>query len=300
MLASFLGIAPVQAQVPPDLVAANRAIGKATDQTATAKVYGPLAETAPYAGITVARDVSYGPYPRNMLDVFQPATPGRPRAVVIYFSGGAQTRGSGDKNLPAAGIFYDNIMVWAARHSLVGVNTDRRAWQGARWDAGAQDVGAAVRWVKAHVGRYGGDPDRIFLFGHGYGGTDVAAYLAHPDLWESPSPGVKGAILMSAPFNLAPLMGAPGNRANVPMFDPAHSSLEGLKALNLPIYMGSAEFDEDAVRASADLLRQQLCLKSCPAFDVYKDHQHISVTYSFNTADQSVSGPVLAWIGSVR
>jgi hypothetical protein len=73
-----------------------------------------------------------------------------------------------------------------------------------------------------------------------------------------------------------------------------------MKALNLPIYMGSAEYDEDATKASADLLRHQLCLKACPGYGLYKDHQHISVTYSFNTSDESVSGPVLAWIRQTR
>jgi hypothetical protein len=72
-----------------------------------------------------------------------------------------------------------------------------------------------------------------------------------------------------------------------------------MKALALPLYLGSAEFDEDGTKTSADLLRQELCRKTCPAYDLYKDHQHISVVYSFNTPDDSVSGPVLQWIRGV-
>lgn len=64
------------------------------------------------------------------------------------------------------------------------------------------------------------------------------------------------------------------------MFDAAHSNLEGLKALDLPVYLGVPEYGEDGTVASTELLRQQLCLRKCPAHDVYKDHQHISVTYS--------------------
>jgi triacylglycerol lipase len=287
------------AQVPVDLAMANRAIGKANDQPATAKLYGPLAERPPYGEAKIVRDLSYGPDPKNRLDVFQPVQPGPPRAVVIYVSGGTGMRVSGDPGLPTAGSFYDNMMLWAVKHDLVGVNTDRRAWQNMPWDTGARDVAAMIQWVRGHIGEYGGDPQRIFVFGHGYGGTQVATYLAHPEFWDRSTTGLKGAILISAPFNLAPLMGARSRTGN-PMFDPAHSNLEGLKSMSVPLYLGSAEYDEDETAASAELLRQQLCLRACPSHDVYRDHQHISVTYSFNTADDSVSGAVLRWIRSVN
>jgi triacylglycerol lipase len=287
------------AQVPADLAAANRAIGKANDQPATAKLYGPLAEAPPYGEARIVRDLAYGPDPKNRLDVFRPTRAGPPRAVVIYVSGGTGMRVSGDPGLPTAGSFYDNIMLWAVKHDLVGINTDRRAWQNMPWDTGARDVAAMIQWARSHVGEYGGDPQRIFVFGHGYGGTQVTTYLAHPEFWNGTTTGLKGGILVSAPFNLAPLLGA-GSRTGNPMFDPVHSNLEGLKSVSVPLYLGSAEFDEEETAASAELLRQQLCVKACPGHDVYRDHQHISVTYSFNTADESVSGPVLRWIRSVH
>jgi triacylglycerol lipase len=287
----------LHAQVPANLAAANRAIGKANDQPATAKLYGPLAEVPPYPEARIVRDLAYGPDPQNRLDVFQPAQAVPPRAVVIYVSGGTGMRVSGDPGLPTANSFYDNIMLWAVKHDLIGVNTDRRPWQKMPWDTGARDVAAMIQCVRSHIGEYGGDPQRIFVFGHGYGGTQVTTYLAHPEFWNG-NTGLAGAILISAPFNLAPLLG-PGSRAGNPMFDPAHSNLEGLKTVSLPLYLGSAQFDEDDTAASAELLRQQLCLKACPGHDVYADHQHISVTYSFNTSDESVSGPVLRWIRNV-
>ncbi len=293
-------ISAASAQVPPELAAANRAIGKANDQPATAKLYGPLAEKPPYSYAKVSRDLSYGPYPQNMLDVFQPAKDGVPRPVVIYASGGTGMRVSGDKDAVNPGVFYENIMLWAVKHDMIGVNTDRRPWQNMPWDTGAHDVAAMIQWVKTNIARYGGDPNQIFFFGHAYGGTQLTTYLGHKEFWGGPTTGLKGAILISAPFNLAPLMGPPGNRAGNPMFDAAHSNLEGMKTVDLPLYLGSAEYEEDGTLASADLLYQQLCLKKCPAHDVYKDHQHISVTYSFNTTDESVSGSVLSWIRSVR
>jgi acetyl esterase/lipase len=39
----------------------------------------------------------------------------------------------------------------------------------APWPAQAEDVAAALAWVRAHIAERGGDPDRLFLFGHSSG-----------------------------------------------------------------------------------------------------------------------------------
>jgi len=285
------------AQPAPDIAAANRAIGKTTDVAGTARIYGPLAEKPPYREATATRDLAYGPDERNRLDVFQPApAPGGRLPVVIHLSGGDNLRRI---QVPGGEPFYDNVMLWAVKHGMIGVNTDRHLDRGAPWGAGAKDVGLMVKWVRENIARYGGDPERIFFVAHAYGGTDVAAYLAHKEFWSGPTPGVAGAAFIGAPFNIAPLAMPAGGRAANPMFDPAHSDLEGLKALDIPLFISLGEYDPDSTRASDEALRQALCARRCPGFAVFKDHQHISTMFSFNTADESVSGPVLDWIRSV-
>src|SRR2546422_6049037 len=77
-----------QAQVPPDIEAALRKIGQIVDPPCTAKLYRPLmpkndfntywqsgapapTNLAPlYPGITLARDVSFGPNPKDVIDIF--------------------------------------------------------------------------------------------------------------------------------------------------------------------------------------------------------------------------------------
>lgn len=292
---AFCGAAA--AQVPADLAAANRAIGKRTDPEGTAKLYWPVSEKPPYNEAKIARDIAYGPDPKNVLDVFQPVAGGAKRPVVIYISGGEGTR---IEHRPQAELFYDNVMLWAVKNGMVGVNTDRRAWQNMPWDTGARDVAAMVAWVRANIGKYGGDPDRIFFLGHAFGATQLTTYLAHPEFWGGPKTGLKGALLLSAPFNVAPVIMPTANRATNPMFDPSHSNLEGLKALDLPLYLGSSEYDDDSTAATAEALRIELCKRKCPGHAVFKDHQHISTMFSFNTADRSVSDPVLQWIRGVR
>ena len=46
------------------------------------------------------------------------------------------------------------------------------------WPAAAQDVAAAVGWVRGNIGRYGGDPERIVVSGHSAGASHLASFLA--------------------------------------------------------------------------------------------------------------------------
>ena len=45
-----------------------------------------------------------------------------------------------------------------------------------------RDIGLALAWVRAHIGLFGGDPDRVFLMGHSAGASHVASYVAAPDV----------------------------------------------------------------------------------------------------------------------
>ena len=46
------------------------------------------------------------------------------------------------------------------------------------WPSGIEDLTAVVTWLKANVARYGGDPSKIFLWGHSAGAAHVADYVA--------------------------------------------------------------------------------------------------------------------------
>ena len=53
----------VFAQVPPDVAAGIRKIGPIVDTVNTAKLYAPFFkdQKEPYSGVTVSRDIAYGP-----------------------------------------------------------------------------------------------------------------------------------------------------------------------------------------------------------------------------------------------
>jgi len=75
-------------------------------------------------------------------------------------------------------------------------NVNYRLLSGAPWPAPAEDVAAAVAWVRARIGDRGGDPHELFLLGHSSGallaalvGTDER-YLARCGLKRNDLRGV--------------------------------------------------------------------------------------------------------------
>jgi hypothetical protein len=62
-----------------------------------------------------------------------------------------------------------------------------------------------------------------------------------------------------------------------------------------------AELDPPNIIGFAETLKSELCKAGqCPTYVVYKDHSHISEVMSPDTADTSVSGPILKWMKSVK
>ena len=216
--------------MPADIAAKIRAIGPVIDPPATAAVYTPLHPREPYAGVKVTRDIKYGGDDRHALDVFAPeGASGLP--VLIFIHGGGYTGGhkrEGDN------FFYDNIMLWAARHGMVGVNATYRlapqspypaaaedlaaivAWVAGKigerggdpapqapWPAGAEDVAGAVRWTVENIAKFGGDPKRIFLAGHSAGGTHVGTYVAQERFHQPDGTALAGLILISGNYDLS-------------------------------------------------------------------------------------------------
>src|SRR5262249_6108936 len=122
----LLAAAPAHAQtsgMPSDIEWRLAELGAVINPAETAKLYAPLQESEPYAGVTVARDINYGPDSRNLVDVFAPAEPGAPRPVLLFVHGGGFT--AGGRRTPGSP-FYDNIMLFAVRNGMIGVNMTYR------------------------------------------------------------------------------------------------------------------------------------------------------------------------------
>ena len=76
--------AAVDLGLPPEVAAELRSIGARIETQKTGELYAALQPKEPYAWLDVARDLSYGPHERNVLDVFK--APGTRRAAANPWS----------------------------------------------------------------------------------------------------------------------------------------------------------------------------------------------------------------------
>ena len=338
---ALVGTVSLQAAVPSDVAAKLVEIGRGVCVPQTAALYRPLQQNEPYAGVKFLRDQSFGPDPMNILDVAWAEKGGGNRPVLIYVSGGAGNKLQGGPN---GDVFYDNIMGWAVKVGMTGVNMQRRP--GTEWDDPAKDVALVVKWVHANIAKYKGNPNRVFIWSQSAGNIPVSTYLGHPEYYPDFGVGVKGAVLMSPPnFDILPVTPQPpaggrgggacgGAPANPPgggaakggdgkagfkggdgkggakgggrgQQDPAvqlaRSNLPGLMKLKIPFFLASAELDPPGMTEFNQTLKEQFCKAGhCPTVMVFKDHSHISEVMSPYTSDDSVTGPILKWMKSVK
>jgi acetyl esterase len=81
----------------------------------TLEVYTPLLAVAPKQGVTVQRDLTYGPDPRHRADIFR-ADGLKNAPVVVFLHGGAYVRGDRDVNAE----IYSNVPMYFARRRRIG------------------------------------------------------------------------------------------------------------------------------------------------------------------------------------
>ena len=127
-----------------------------------------LASVALAAALAPAqvKEYAYGADPLQKLDLVLPKV--EHFTTVIFVHGGSLT--DGDKRdsdyahvcdpFPATGVACANV-----NYRLAPKNA---------WPAPAEDVAAAVAWVRDHIAARGGDPKQLFLLGHSSGAMLVA------------------------------------------------------------------------------------------------------------------------------
>jgi acetyl esterase/lipase len=286
------------AQMPPDIAQKIAALGRVVDPENTAKIYTPLQEKEPYAGVKVMRDVKYGSDVRNVVDIFVPETGAAGRPVLMFVHGGGMIRGN---KHPPGSAFYDNIMLFAARHGMVGVNVEYRLAPQHPWPAGNEDLAAAIRLVADKAADFGADPNRVFLMGHSAGATHVASYVSHPEFHGPKGSGLAGAILSSGGYDFTKGEQSDGRIAYFGS-DPAlltqRSSVAGLIKTKIPFMMSSAELDPPPIAAQSALLKDALCKSEhgCVRSVMLPKHSHMSESYAINTADTQLSDQILEFI----
>lgn len=287
------------AQVPQDIAAKLKEIGRVVAPPPTGALYTPLLGTEPYPGVEAKRDIKYGPDARNLLDVVTVPGSSGTRPVLVFVHGGGFV--AGNKTAPNSP-FNGNVPTWAVKNGFVGVNMTYRLAPQNQWPAGRDDVAAAIQWVRQNIAAYGGDPQRIFLMGHSAGAIHVASYVA--DVAEKGESPIAGALMVSALYEFTPQNISNAERAYFGE-DPARltagSSLSHLAKAKFPLFIAHAELDPPNFIEQSELANKTLCAaQKCPRFVRLADHSHISEVYAIGTADTSLTKEILAFTASVK
>ncbi len=295
VMSASIGAAAATEQMPLDQLRAQvKALGRNVVPGPTAALYASrIIDAEPYAAVHVQRDIAYGSAARHLLDLFVPASAGdRARPVLVFVHGGAYV--AGNRRASPTSPFYDNVMLWAVRRGMIGVNMTYRLAPSNPWPAGPEDIGAAIRWVHDHIASHGGDPDRVFLLGHSAGATHVAAYVSHPRFHPVGGGGLAGALMLSGAYRITPELVAtgptyPGYFGSDPAKYDEESSVAGLVTTRVPLWIGSAELDPPSLDEQAQGMRALLCAaRKCPSGERFASHSHMSEVYSIDSDDPRV------------
>jgi len=305
---------PMVQQLPLDVIARLRAIDHAVSPEQARDSWAlltPFHEKIGYQAPRIERDLSYGEHPRQRLDVHSLDThrvgdspaPGLAPVLVFVHGGGFV---GGDKHTPGTPR-YDLVGAWAVRHGLVGVTMTHRLAPEFGWPAGAQDVAAAIAWLRSNIADHGGDPDRIVVAGNSAGAVHVADYIAghggtslDGTSFDGTSfDGVRGAALLSGIYQLRSAQpGEPGYAYYGASPGEETSTLTGLLESSIPLLFSVAERDGPAFhQAAAGVVSAWLARHGTMPDLVWVDgHNHMSTIGSLSIDEAALGVPLARFI----
>ncbi len=141
------------------------------------------------------KDLAYGEAPIQKLDIYAPAD-AKNAPVLIDIHGGGWTAGSKNPRALEAQAVNANGAIW--------VPIDYGLAPEYSMDQMIDHVRRAICWVYLNIARYGGDPNRLFVFGNSAGAHLAGTTLmpGWPHKYGIPEDVIKGAVLTSGIFDL--------------------------------------------------------------------------------------------------
>jgi acetyl esterase len=165
-------------------------------------------------------------------------------------------------------------------------------------------VAAAVRWTRANIAQYGGDPAQIYLFGHSAGALHVGSYAYDRRFHPADGSGVAGLIVLSGRVRAETLPDNPLARNVIAYFgDDQEAMAQGslvthVDADSMPTLVGVAEYENPLIDVhSAELIHRIAQVKRrAPPFFSLTRHNHTSSMAQINTADDQVGPRIVEFV----
>ncbi|MFJ3514227.1 MULTISPECIES: carboxylesterase/lipase family protein [unclassified Streptomyces] len=285
--AVFLGV-PYAAPPVGALRFAAPAPPAAWDGVLDAGAYGPTAPKVPYPDTFAALlpdPVVPGDGCLN-LNVWTPdASPGARLPVMVWIHGGAHTRGSSAVPVYDGSAFARDGIVLVSVNFRLGV-LGYGLFPDAPANRGLLDQIAALEWVRDNIGAFGGDPDRVTVFGESAGAISIGSLLAAPR-----AAGLfHRAVLQSGAPEVLP---RPRVRAMV-------RRMASLLKVDATAAAFTATPLPDLLAAQAAVLRRSGPLLGGPAFGLVTDPGTIPADPLDALCDTAASGEVPLLLGWTR
>jgi arylformamidase len=203
--------------------------------------------------------VSYGASEPETLDVFPAVTTG-PAPIFVFLHGGFwRLLSSADSCFMAECLTQAGACVVAVNYALSPHVTLAEIVRQCR---------AAVAWLYAHAGEFGGDAMRIHVGGSSAGGH-LAAMMLAPG-WEAdfgvPNNLIAGATLLSGIFDLEPVrLGHPNDWLKLSAADAAAlSPLRHLPERAVPLVVSYAPNETDEFKRQSEVYMAAVKARGCP------------------------------------
>ncbi len=132
----------------------------------------------------------YWPMDENCqnLNIWTPGLDGEKRPVLVWLHGGGYFAGSAIEQVAYDGANMSregNVVVVSVNHRLNILGYFDLSDFGPEYEnsgnAGGDDIIAALRWIRKNIASFGGDPERVTVFGQSGGGAKVTTLLQSPD-----------------------------------------------------------------------------------------------------------------------
>ncbi len=250
----------------------------------------------PARKVEVVKDVPYyegddADPVKNCLDLYLPKDE-KDFPVLVFVHGGAWVIGDRKQ--------YGFVGETFARNGVGTAVISYRLSPKVQHPAHIQDVARAVAWVKKNVGKYGGDPQKLFVSGHSAGGH-LTALLATDDSYlkaEGLSLGdIRGAIPMSGVYLITPgFLAAPIFGKDADAIKKA-SPVENVHGGHPPMLIVYADKDFPGCGRLSERLCNLLKEAKCEA-DVLevKDRTHITLVGHLDADNDPTTKAVLEFV----
>jgi acetyl esterase/lipase len=200
----------------------ERIVARAQEGGGNGGFAGRAGRAAPAATLT------YGTDQRQQIDIYRPADQTGLRPAVLFIHGGGWSFGNHKATVQSKPAHFTG-------NGYVFASTGYRLLPDAPVETQAEDVGAALRKLRAEAGALGIDPDRIVLMGHSAGAHLAALVATDPRYAGEAFEAIAGVVLLDgAGYDVAVNM-AEGNPQTARIYTTAFGTDPARQAALSPV-----------------------------------------------------------------